>query len=345
MKNGLVSVVMAVHNEQENYLRQSFASMFHQTYTQMELIVVDDASDEYCQKVLRDLCENRENVRVVRNDTNQGLTKSLNRGIELANGEFIARMDADDISVYNRIEKQVAYLNVHPNVDIVGTGVVSFGTQNVFMSPVFGFNNDEAQCYLFFSSTLCHPSVMMRKEFIDRNNLRYDENVKKGQDYDLWERASVFGEMTVLSDVLLFYRTHPAQITNTNRTDQETSADIVRKRRLYRIGIEVTDEEYKCHQLLASGVDKTVNVRDVEAWVKKVIEHNEQRHLVDEKCLSRNLRERLTLYKLRNRTGLSSFSLTDIIIIFKFLLLRVRMRAKLKKVNKLFQKYSVEDEK
>lgn len=345
MKNGLVSVVMAVHNEPENYLRQSFASMFHQTYTQMELIVVDDASDENCQKVLRDLCENRENVRVVRNDTNQGLTKSLNRGIELANGEFIARMDADDISVYNRIEKQVYYLNVHPDVDIVGTGVVSFGTENVFMSPAFGFNNDDAQCNLFFSSTLCHPSVMFRKEFIDRNNLRYDENVKKGQDYDLWERASVFGEMTVLGDVLLFYRTHPAQITNTNRTDQETSADIVRKRRLYRIGIEVTDEEYKCHQLLASGVDKKVNVRDVEAWVKKVLEHNEHRHLVDERCFSRNLRERLTLYKLRNRTGLSSFSPADIIIIFKVLFLRVRMRAKLRKVNKLFQKNCVEDEK
>ena len=345
MKKGFVSVVMAVHNEQPSYLQQSFASMFRQTYHEMELIVVDDASDDKCQEVIRDLCKNKDNIKVVRNETNQGLTKSLNRGIELAEGEFFARMDADDISMIDRIERQVAYLIEHPDIDIVGTGVVSFGTENIFMSPAFGFNNDDAQCNLFFSSTLCHPSVMMRISFLDRHNLRYDENIKKGQDYDLWERASVYGKIAVMRDVLLFYRTHASQITNTNRADQDSSADMVRKRRLNRIGIEVSDREYKCHKILASGVNKTIEVSEVETWIKKIIDHNIQGHFVNERSLINNLRERLTLYKLRNHTGAQSFRPIDIIIMFKVFVHRLRMNMKLKKANKLFQKYCEEDEK
>ena len=345
MKKGFVSVVMAVHNEQPSYLQQSFASIFRQTYPEMELIVVDDASDDKCQEVIRDLCKNKDNVKVVRNETNQGLTKSLNRGIELAEGEFIARMDADDVSMIDRIEKQVGYLHSHPDIDFVGTGVVSFGTENIFMSPAFGFNNDDAQCNLFFSSTLCHPSVLRRKVFLDRHNLRYDENIKKGQDYDLWERASVYGKIAVMSDVLLFYRIHDSQITNKNRADQDSSADKVRKRRLSRIGIEVSDREFKCHHLLACGVDKTIGVREVDTWVKKIIEHNVRYHLVDEKSLINNLRLRLSLYKLRNHTGVLSFGPSDIIIMFKVFVHRLKMHAKLKQTNKLFQKYYVENEK
>ncbi len=334
MKTGLVSVVMAVHNEQEDFLRVSFNSIFQQSYSNIELIVIDDASDEVCQGVINDLCKDKINVKRIRNVENLGLTKSLNRGLAMTEGEFVARMDADDISMPKRIELQVDFLKNHSDIDIVGTGVVAFGEENCFMSPAFGYTNDEAQCNLFFSSTLCHPSVMMRKSFLDKNRLSYDENVKKGQDYDLWERASVHGKLAVMSNVLLFYRTHSKQITYTNRFDQNSSADTIRKRRLQRIGINASDKDYKCHKLLASGTDRTISVNDVESWINVVLGHNDVAGFVDGNALKKNLKERFLLYKLRNHQLLKAFMLKDVALLVKIVVLRMKMSIKLYKTNK-----------
>lgn len=329
MRKGLVSVVMAVHNEQESYLRTAFVSMYNQTYTDWEMIVIDDASDDTCQAIIQELCKEKENVRIIRNENNLGLTKSLNRGLSLANGEFVARMDADDISVPERLAKQVEFLANHLDVDVVGTGVVSFGNENIFMSPAFGYDNNQAQCNLFFSSTLCHPSVMMRREFLEQHHLQYDENVKKGQDYDMWERSSVHGKLAVMKEVLLYYRMHSAQITFTGSKDQNKTADMVRLRRLKRIGIEPTEREYRCHQLLASGCDNDIQFSEIEKWTDKVVAHSEDIPYLNTKVLRRNLSMRLLLCKLRNPAYLKCIRLLDVSFLLSLIATRLRMVVKL----------------
>ena len=331
----LISVVMAVHNEQEDFLCSSFKSIFSQTYKDFELIIVDDASDASCKSIINELCKDKSNVKIIHNENNIGLTKSLNIGLDAANGEFIARMDADDISLPERFEKQIAFLDKNQDIDIVGTGVVSFGSETKFMSPHNGYNNNEAQCNLFFSSTLCHPSVMIRKKFLNEFNLRYDENVKKGQDYDMWERCSVYGKLAVIKEVLLYYRSHPKQITSTNLADQNMSAEKIRKRRLVRIGLTPSDNEYRCHELLASGIDKTVSHHDVQQWIIKVRLQNEKKGLVDSNTLQRNLQSRFILYKFRNRVGLG---IRDIIPVSKLLISRLTMKVKLKHIKKEISK-------
>lgn len=345
MKKGLVSILMAVHNESENFLRTAFASMYNQTYMDWEMIVIDDASDDNCLAILQEICKDKEKVRVVRNENNLGLTKSLNRGLAMAEGEYVARMDADDISMPERLSKQVEYLLCHQDIDILGTGVVSFGNENIFMSPAFGYDNNQAQCNLFFSSTLCHPSVMMRREFLERHHLQYDEKIKKGQDYDMWERCSEYGKLAVMTDVLLFYRTHAKQITATNRSDQNTSADTIRRRRLHRIGINVTDREYQCHSLLAGGVNKDISALEVKAWVEKVIRQNDECQFVNSQSLKENLYERLTLYKMRNKVSLAAYRPFEMLTIVRILLDRFRMKIKIQKENKQLQKILVRYEK
>lgn len=336
MKKGLISVVMGVHNEQEDYLRAAFNSIFSQTYKGIELIIVDDASDAACKSVIDELCDGKTNVKVIHNETNIGLTRSLNKGLDAANGEFIARMDADDISLPERFKKQIDFLDNNQDIDIIGTGVISFGAETKFMSPSNGYNNNEAQCNLFFSSTLCHPSVMIRKKFLDKHNLRYDEKVKKGQDYDMWERCSVYGKFAVIKDVLLYYRTHSKQITSTNKADQNLSAENIRKRRLGRIGLTPSEKEYKCHELLASGNDKTISPYDVEQWISKVVLNNEKSGLVDSKTLQCNLKSRFLLYKFRNRVGLR---IKDIWPLCKVLLGRATMNIKLKLMKNKISKF------
>lgn len=336
MKNGLISVVMAIHNEPEDFLRVAINSIFHQTYNNIELIIVDDASDVACQSAIDKLCGDKLNVKIIHNHINLGLTCSLNKGLDAANGEFIARMDADDFSLPERFERQIAFFEANPDIEIVGTGVVSFGEVTKFMSPTNGYNNDEAQCNLFFSSTLCHPSVMIRKKFLDEHHLRYDENVKKGQDYDMWERCSEYGKMAVIREILLYYRIHSKQITSTNKVEQNNSADIVRKRRLGRIGICPSEKEYRCHELLASGNDKTISPHDVEQWISKVLSHNEKVGLVDSKALQRNLQSRFLLYKFRNHVGLG---IKDILPLCKVFFGRATMNIKLKLMKNKISKF------
>lgn len=328
MKKNLISVIMGVHNEKDEYLRLAIKSICQQTYTIFELIIIDDFSDEHCENLLKEIAVTDSRIRLYRNETNYGLTKSLNRGLSFAEGEYIARMDADDFSTADRFERQLAYLTSHPDIDILGGGVVSFGESCEFFSPAFGYSNEQAQCNLFFQSTLCHPSVMMSKTFLDKHALTYDENVKKGQDYDMWERCSVHGKLAVMEDVVLYYRVHAAQITSTNRKDQDGTARMVRTRRLGRIGLIPTEEEYRCHLMLLGNVDKTIGCAAVKAWKDKVLEANRKNPIVNNKTLKKNLSERFVLYKARHR----KMSIFDMPTLLQTAVSRIRMRRKLKRI-------------
>lgn len=335
MEEGLVSIIIGVHNEKEEHLRVAFDSLFNQTYHKIEIIVIDDASNEECKSILSNICNGKNNITILHNESNLGLTKSLNLGLRMAKGEFIARMDADDFSTSKRIEKQVDFLKSNQDIDIVGTGVVSFGDRNIFMSPAFGLSKDDADIMLFFSSTLCHPSVMIRKSFLDRHHLSYDENVKKAQDYDLWERSSIYGKVAVMKDVLLYYRIHANQITSLKNQEQIKTADIIRKRRLSRLGINPTDREYHFHELLSSGVDNTVSIREMEEWIKKILNGNENKHLVNGKKLENNLKIRLLFFKLRNK---QLIGWNEIPILVNIIISRIRLILRLNILKKRISK-------
>lgn len=325
MQKGLISVIMGVHNEREEYLRLAVDSICKQTYKCFEFIIIDDCSNDNCVRILQNLSSEDSRIHIFRNEINLGLTKSLNRGLSLANGEFIARMDADDFSVPNRFEKQLAYLQKHQDIDILGGGVVSFGDEIKFMSPALGYTNNTAQCALFFQSTLCHPSVIIRKSFLDRTNIKYDVNIKKGQDYDMWERCSIYGKIAVMKDVILYYRIHKMQISSLNNDEQNNTANIVRIRRLNRVGIYPTDKEMMLHLLLLGGRNRSVKCSEVKNWMYKILEANYKNEIVNSKCLKKDLGCRFVLYKLKNR----HFSFCDIEYIVRIIIGRMRMRMKL----------------
>lgn len=334
--NPLVSVIMGVHNERSEHLVMAIDSICTQTYKMIEFIIIDDYSNESCKQILQEYEKKFDFIRVIHNDSNLGLTKSLNIGIRHATGVFIARMDADDFSVPTRIEKQVKFLNENKTTALCGTGVVSFGDCNVYMSPYQGLSNNGAQCSLFFSSTLCHPSVMIRRAFLEEHHLEYDESIAKGQDYDLWERCSVFGELAVMREVLLFYRIHSAQITSTNKSDQDYYADRTRLRRLSRIGVVPSEEEYKCHMLLARGADKNISYKSVKAWVTRLITANNHASFVHARSFSKALKSRLVLYKLRNRRIANLLSLSDVIVLAHLCVSRMSMSIQKKREVKKF---------
>jgi len=181
-----VSVLMSVYNG-EQFLSEAVESILDQTYRDFEFIVVNDGSTDGTQNILES-CHDERIVRV--NQERTGLTKALNRGLSRARGEYIARMDADDISLPERLERQVAFLDRNPTVALVGCNMVVIdetgATVSVIDVPV---ENEEIKWQLLFRNRFGHSAVMFRRECLSRVGT-YDETIPYAQDYDLWLRIS-----------------------------------------------------------------------------------------------------------------------------------------------------------
>lgn len=324
---------MSVYNEVPKYLDTAINSILNQTYDNFEFIILNDGSNDDIVKKLELAAQNDSRIKLIHNQLQIGLTRSLNKGLGVAKGEFIARMDSDDFSVPTRFERQLAFFEKHKDIDIIGTGVVSFGAKNIFMSPCNGMGNDEICAELFFTSGLCHPSVMIKKSFLDNNGLTYDGKVKKGQDYDMWERCSEYGKLAVMDEVLLFYRIHDKQITSQFKSEQVTTAEMVMKRRLSRLGIAPTDDEYKAH-LTLKGVSNEANLKSVELWAEKIIKANNCAGLVEKTTFIENINKRVALVRLKNKI----FKITDIKYLISKIRLKMILKSKLKKANLLLDK-------
>lgn len=335
--NNKISVIMSVYNETEEYLRVAIQSILMQSHTDFEFIIIDDGSNDSVKAILSEYSSQDSRIQIITNYNQIGLTKSLNKGLKVASGSYIARMDSDDFSVRERFEKQVAFFREHPEVDIVGTGVMSFGSKNIFMSPWGGMDDDNVRAELFFTSTLCHPSVMIRKSFLDKYSLTYDESVNKGQDYDMWERCSVFGKVAVMREVLLYYRIHDKQITSQFKSAQVMTAEMVMKRRLARIKLSPSEEEFEAH-LVLKGLPNAKYTTLVDSWGDKLIKANEEIRLVTPRVFENNIRRRIALAHLKNK----KIKMKDILFISDYLLQRFRMK---KSLNKEIELFAIEFEK
>jgi len=215
-----VSVVMSVYNG-ECYLREAVDSILNQTFTDFEFIIIDDGSTDGTWKILNGYRDPR--IRLVQNEENIGLTRSLNKGLALAEGEYVARQDADDVSLPSRFEKEVALLDEQPDVVLVSGNIDLIDSDG----QVWRHCSRRAGCprlvawFLLFRNYLGgHSLVMFRRQpVVDLGG--YSEERPYGQDYELWLRLAEVGDMHILPDVLLQWRSHDNSITSTKCLEQE----------------------------------------------------------------------------------------------------------------------------
>lgn len=205
-----VTVLMPVYNG-EKYLREAIDSILNQTFTDFEFLIIDDGSTDSSIKIISSYPDSR--IKLIKNDNNQGLVYSLNKGLYLAQGEYIARMDCDDISLPKRLEKQLQFLNTNSNVGTIGTWVQVINAQKepqtIWQYPSEDFAIKWSLC---FNSPFAHPSVMFKKNLILSIN-GYDQNMTNAEDYDLWWRLSKITSFANLPEILLLYRQHNNSVT------------------------------------------------------------------------------------------------------------------------------------
>lgn len=216
-ENPKVTVLMSVYNG-ERYLRAAIGSILKQTFRDFEFLIVNDGSTDSTTKILESYNDYR--IKIINNEKNIGLTKSLNEEIAIAQGKYIARMDADDLSLPERLEKQVAFLEEHPEVGILGCGfqvVSESGDSNYTI--LYPSNHNLLRWRLCFSCPIAHPSVMMRTAIL-RLITGYNTDMRYAADYDLWIRLSGITKLSNLQEVLLLYRQHEDTVSQKHYKEQ-----------------------------------------------------------------------------------------------------------------------------
>ena len=193
-------------------------SIIDQTYTNLEILITDDCSTDATYNALREMAKKDNRIALFKNEKNVKLPKTLNAMIERSKGKYIARMDADDISLPERLEKQVAWMETHADYAICGTNAW-YITKNC--KKVRGTHipstNEEISRAKYFKSPFIHPSVLVRKEIFD--SYKYDEKYHLIEDYELWFRILNKNKGHNLEEKLLLYRVLPSSITNTKSSE------------------------------------------------------------------------------------------------------------------------------
>ncbi|MFA6587804.1 MAG: glycosyltransferase [Patescibacteria group bacterium] len=227
LKKPLVTVVMPIYNG-EVHLETAIKSILNQTYPDFELLILDDASTDSSLKIIKSFNDPR--IRLIQNEANAGLNKTLNIGLAAAHSVYIARMDQDDISHPERLKKQIAYLEQNPEIGVCGTAVEFLAKTGKKTNLIFPTGNNLIKWAFCFYNPIAHPTVMMRKKIVEQvNGYSTLEHTHYTEDYDLWYRLLPITKFHNLEEPLLTLRKHESNMTVKNLEKNLQNAGTVNK--------------------------------------------------------------------------------------------------------------------
>ncbi len=287
----LVSVILPVYNA-ESTLADAIQSIINQTYTDFELIIIDDASTDRTVSIVESFNDSR--IRLICKPLNAGLTDSLNVGIQTCQGQLVARMDGDDISMPTRLEMQVAFLKSNPHVSIVGTWFELMPGGELLRTPV---SPEECSVWLLRKSVLGHPTVMFRKADLTGAGLRYDPGALHAEDYKLWVDAKLAGlQIGNCPHKLLLYRTHGSQVSVANAKRQAEQTDRIRLEYWKYCFPKSSDGNGDLiRQLMTGQYTNYAEYRKARRLSKALLRENSITRLLDERILKKFLHMNLAL--------------------------------------------------
>jgi glycosyltransferase involved in cell wall biosynthesis len=275
----LVSVLVAVSNG-ERYARTALESIRRQSFSDLELIVVDDGSTDATPAILNERAARDPRLRVVRNDERQGLAASLNRGLEEARGRYVARLDADDVALPQRLERQLRRIRTDPPVAVVGSAVLDLHeTGRVGSLHGMPVGAAAVRWRSLFSSPFFHPSVLVDRELLDTHSLRYDPGYLESEDYDLWTRLLAVAEGDNVAEPLVLYRVHAGQASQARREIQRDFQRRVALREIARVAPELETERAELAWRLGIGEKlEPERLEDAAAALVELVHAFERRH-------------------------------------------------------------------
>lgn len=294
-----ISVLMPVYNT-EKYLDESIKSILNQTYKNFEFIIIDDGSEDQSCGIIESYKKQDNRIRLIAQENHQGIVSVLNQGLDHAKGKYIIRMDADDISVPERIEKQVDFMEKHPEIDVAGSSFCFFH-QDIANTESYEImqeitEHEEIILNMFFQGGkrggFCyHPTIILRKKILDTHAFKYDD-LAPVEDIDLWFRMSPYCKFANLPQVLLYYRRHPQQSSQQDRIQFEKAYDFILKKNFQNIIVpQASPEEselYLKHKRGSYQVDKAF-LQNTNQLFWKIYQANQKHQIFPEKLLKNRL--------------------------------------------------------
>jgi glycosyltransferase involved in cell wall biosynthesis len=252
----------------ERWVGEAIHSILAQSKNLVNLIIIDDGSTDTSPVIIRRFIASGAPITLLQNERNLGIIKSLNRGLGEAQGQYIARMDADDICMPNRFERQVAFIE-ETGCDICGSWFIEFG-QGIPRTVRWPHSEHAVRAAMLFQNALCHPTVIARREVFER--FRYREEYSLVEDYDLFGRACGEFRMANIPEPLLRYRRHSQQATQAKRDAMETVTQRIRLDVLQRQGFAPTQQELRLHNLIRApnSIHDPHDLNGIEAWLLKL---------------------------------------------------------------------------
>ena len=267
-----VSVIMTTYKTPRRFLDIAINSILVQTYKNFELIIVCDGDKEEYEYIKK---YDDKRIKLIFHNENLGISKSANDGLKNATGKYIMRMDADDVSLRDRMEKQVYYMENHENIDISYMQSLSLNKSVKIMDT---YNNTplEIEIQLLYMNPITHSAVMIRNNFLDKNKILYNENYKCSVDYELWAKSSKNANIAEIHKIGVLYRVHDSQISNQKRQLQKELKEKIIKD--YNIR-KIKDDDKTLEALLFLTGSIEVNNKNYSRFIEDIeyiIKYNEK---------------------------------------------------------------------
>lgn len=320
-----VSVIMSVYSEPVSWIKQAVDSILAQTFNEFEFVIVIDNPESKEQIALLEQYQQIDSrIRILYNSDNIGLAASLNKAIEASCGEYLARMDADDIAMPERFQIQLDYLNEHPDVEVCGTWAKSFGDLPLLAYRKYKMPVTSTQILLhsLFASPMIHPSVMIKASLLKR--YRYDDKLRKAQDFDLWSRMLLQNvRFHNIPRFLMDYRITLKSKQIDSLSKQEEVAELVRGKMLRYVGVRFTRNDFDIHNKLCNC--QSDNLKSSEDWLIRLRNQLIQNYPEEREFISRLVGERWALLAIQQGANITTYCKSklyhgfSIVMMFRFI--------------------------
>ncbi|MGF1902958.1 glycosyltransferase family 2 protein [Aliivibrio sifiae] len=281
-----ITVLMSVYNGQE-FLAEAIESVLGQTFSNFEFIIINDGSTDQTLGIINKYaCIDNRIVLVSRE--NKGLIASLNEGIELANAKYIARMDADDICLPERFQIQFDFMEANPEIGVCGSWAKVFGEgmNKILRHPA---TMNQLKPKLLFSVCFAHPTVIIRREILLDNNLRYSAKAEGCEDYELWTRLINHTQFSNVQQVLLKYRYVATSISRTADSEKSNKRYVQLKSifsiQLDKLDLVNSEAENLLHFIILSNeriAEKEIKLFELDKYCHKIIQANRYKNIYEE---------------------------------------------------------------
>lgn len=290
-----LTVVMPAYNAAK-YLKEAVESILVQTYSDFILLIINDGSTDETESIIQSFSDKR--IQYIKNEKNIGLVAALNKGIDLTETEFMARMDADDIAMPERLKMQMKFLENNPDVGVCGTFYEKFGVEQG-ISVLFE-NDDEIKANLLFSNGICHPSVIIRTDLLKKNSLRFgvDFDYADGfghrllelEDYALWHKLKNYTKFHNIPILLLKYRREGQNLSAQNMKAIQKRRRMFNAYWLRELGIEATERELTLHSSL-SDLDAVSDIKILRDHFDNILKANAERKIYPQVALEKMIQK------------------------------------------------------